>query len=77
MRTHKGIEITRNLSGNGRSQSSQLAEPLLFILGLCNKSENGACELISTGEKRIVEPSPIILVEKKKPTERVDHPGHV
>ena len=41
-----GSELTRNSSGNTRSQSSQLAEPLWNDPGL--KSEISVRELIST-----------------------------
>ena len=44
-----GNELTRNLSGNIRPQSSQLAEPLWTDLGL--NSEISARELISTWKK--------------------------
>ena len=45
-----GNEFARNSSGNIRSQSSQLAEPLWTDPGL--KSGIGVCELISTLKKK-------------------------
>ena len=44
-----GNELTRNLSGNTRPQSSQLTEPLWTDPGL--KSGNSVRELISTLQK--------------------------
>ena len=43
-------ELTRNSSGNARSKSSQLAEPLWTDPGL--KSGTSVRELISTSEKK-------------------------
>ena len=48
--TYMANELTRNLSGNARPQSSQLAKTLWTDLGL--KSETGARELISTKKKK-------------------------
>ena len=50
VRTYQGNELTRNSSGNTRSQSSQLAEPLWIDPGL--KSETGVRELISIEKKQ-------------------------
>ena len=49
-RTYPENELTRNLSGNNRPQSSQLAEPLWTDPGL--KSGISVCELISTFKKQ-------------------------
>ena len=59
-------ELTRNSSGNARSQSSQLAEPLWTDPGL--KSGISLRELISTLNKKIVEHSPKILAREEKAT---------
>ena len=48
--TYHENELTRNSSGNTRSQSSQLAEPLWT--DLCLKSEISVRELISTHTKK-------------------------
>ena len=48
-----GNELTRSSSGNTRSQSSQLAEPLWTDPGL--KSEISVRELISIKRKRKIE----------------------
>ena len=45
--TYPGNELTHKSSGNARSQSAQLAEPLWTDPGR-RKGGNGACELIST-----------------------------
>ena len=49
VRTYQGNELTRNLSGNTRLQSSQLAESLWTDHGL--KSGIGVRELISILQK--------------------------
>ena len=68
-----GNELTRKSSGNTRSQSSQVAEPLWTDPGL--KSGISVRELISTKKKKknsggewIVEQSPIILALEEKST---------
>ena len=69
-----GNELTRSLSGNTRSQSSQLDEPLWTDLGL--KSEISVRELISTKKQNKTkqkakaenEWSPKILASEKKAT---------
>ena len=48
--TYQKNELTRNLSGNTRPQSSQLAEPLWTDHGL--KSGISVRELISTSKKK-------------------------
>ena len=48
--TYQGNELTRNSSGNARSQSSQLAKPLWTDPGL--KEWNGVRKLILASRKR-------------------------
>ena len=66
-----GNELTCNSSGNTRSQSSQLAEPLWTDSGL--KSGISMCDLISTLKKSVggewfVEHSPQILTHQEEAT---------
>ena len=71
-----GNELTRNLSGNTRPQSSQLAELLFTDPGL--KSGISVRELISTFKKKsavgdsMVEHSPRIIAREEKATTSID-----
>ena len=69
--TYQEKELTSNSSGNTRSQSTQLAEPLWTASGL--KSEIGASRRISTPLKKkaqagrwLVDPSLKILVNEEE-----------
>ena len=70
---YQGNELTRNSSGNTRSQSSQLAEPLWTDPGVksgivcASWSSLWKKKKKNAGGKWIAEPSPKIIAAKKKP----------